>query len=606
MPGALLGRTARLPGFARRDSFLERLRRFRYALKRDERTLPAIRKHAAVIVSLFLVATAACSSNTRRQSADTARVAVARNPHSGLSAVVTVETERPERVVLTATSTDGGTHVVTTPITNAAEKRHAIPLLGMRAQRHYNIDVALTNRSGAVQKIANAATFVTDPLPSNLPRFDVTSVPARMSGGFILFNLTYSPPAGEKVTPPAASEYGKPTSTRKDAGWIVGVDQQGQVVWYYSAIQAFTDVSPTNHGTLLVDVQDVAIREIDMLGDTQHEWDSRFTKDPGSDLVGRRLGSDDAQSLDTDSAHHDAQELPNGNLITLSTELIQLPADVGAKLCPTSPARTIAADVVVEFTRSGKIVHRWPIAQALDPAQNPGAHMCEVAVAVAPPATFYPSVRDLRDWTHANAVVVDEKTNTLIVSLRHLDAVVGLRYETDAHGPAGKLLWNFGPHGDFKLEGGGQWQYHQHAPELHDDGTILLYDNGNLRPGTGTTPGAAPPYSRAVEYQVDVANKTARQLWEHRDKDPWGTTTYAPFVGDADLTAAGTVLITHGGRSDNQGRLAGRIVETTQGKNGAPDQVVFDLTPVHQDGEGWMMYRAEKLPSLYLGPTASG
>lgn len=52
---------------------------------------------------------------------------------------------------------------------------------------------------------------------------------------------------------------------------------------------------------------------------------------------------------------------------------------------------------------------------------------------------------------------------------------------------------------------------------VKDDGTLIMYDNGNMRPGTTVGGGTAPPFSRAVQYEIDVDAGTATQLWEHRD-----------------------------------------------------------------------------------------
>jgi hypothetical protein len=135
---------------------------------------------------------------------------------------------------------------------------------------------------------------------------------------------------------------------------------------------------------------------------------------------------------------------------------------------------------------------------------------------------------------------------------------------------------------------------------LHDDGSILVYDNGNRRPGTTNAGGATPVYSRAVWFEVDLAAGTVRQHWEHRDTTPAGVPLYSGFLGDADLTPGGTVLITHGANLDANQLLTGRLVEVVPGKDGRPDDIVFDLTTEHGHGEGWTMYRAEKVPSLYL------
>lgn len=133
----------------------------------------------------------------------------------------------------------------------------------------------------------------------------------------------------------------------------------------------------------------------------------------------------------------------------------------------------------------------------------------------------------------------------MIVSLRHTDSLVALRYADDENGPAGELLWKLGAGGDFEMMGEGDWFLHAHAPEVLPDGSILLYDNGNERPGTVLSSSEHPPYSRAVRYRLDDQAGTVEQLWEHR-VPPGEDPLYAPYVGDADPTPQGTVLIAHG------------------------------------------------------------
>jgi len=94
---------------------------------------------------------------------------------------------------------------------------------------------------------------------------------------------------------------------------------------------------------------------------------------------------------------------------------------------------------------------------------------------------------ETRDWSHGNAVVHDPADDSIVVSLRHQDAVVKFSRQT------GELKWILGPHENWDMEQFGEFlltplsedefffQYHQHAPDITDEGTILIYDNGNNR-----------------------------------------------------------------------------------------------------------------------------
>ena len=168
-------------------------------------------------------------------------------------------------------------------------------------------------------------------------------------------------------------------------------------------------------------------------------------------------------------------------------------------------------------------------------------NICPLAPAFAVPVFMYTSFGDVKDWTHANAVVFDAQRNALIVSSWHMSAVLAIRYAVDASGKSGDLLWRLGPGGDFTVQGSGELQYYQHAVEVQDDGSILLYDNGNMRPGTDlNSPDITQhPYSRAVLFSLDDANKTVTQKWEMRSLVD-GRQLWAFFVGDATTSRTAT------------------------------------------------------------------
>ena len=82
----------------------------------------------------------------------------------------------------------------------------------------------------------------------------------------------------------------------------------------------------------------------------------------------------------------------------------------------------------------------------------PGRELCSV------------DFEDYRDWAHGNGIVLDAAGNRVIVSARHIDLLFAFRYEDDADGPSGELLWSIGPDGTLPLDG--EPSYGLHAPEL--------------------------------------------------------------------------------------------------------------------------------------------
>jgi len=346
-------------------------------------------------------------------------------------------------------------------------------------------------------------------------------------------------------------------------------------------------------------------REIDVLGNVVHEWAGRLELGRlATDEYGRTIAGPNAIPVDVDSMHHEIHPMPDGNLITLSTELNQV-SGFTKPMCGETPDKftgtyQLISDVIVEFEPdTGKVVQEWHLDDYFHPQTNPAdSNICPLAPAFAVPVFMYTSFGDVKDWTHANAVVFDAQRNALIVSSRHMSAVLAIKYADDANGKSGDLLWRLGPGGDLTLQGSGEQQYYQHAVEVQDDGSILLYDNGNMRPGTDlNNPDITKhPYSRAVLFGVDDANKTVTQKWEMRstvdDRQLW-----AFFVGDANHEPNGNILVDNGGITDPAG-ISSLITEVAPtGSEGGT--VVFSLRL--DDNGGSFVYRALRVPTFYAG-----
>jgi hypothetical protein len=171
------------------------------------------------------------------------------------------------------------------------------------------------------------------------------------------------------------------------------------------------------------------------------------------------------------------------------------------------------------------------------------------------------------------------------------------------------VRWIFGENGTIPIVG--DPPYYQHAVEVQDDGSILLYDNGNGRPGTTVggagEPGSTPTYSRAVLYDVDdssddPADWVVTQRWEHRTTDADGAPLYARFLGDADRVENGNVLITHGGISpEGEDAFDHALIIEVVPEGEAGGDVVWDLR-LGSAERPVTVYRSERIPGFYFGP----
>lgn len=522
--------------------------------------------------------------------ADHASISVTPTDHPLLADLRTTIPARYETVI-TASAPNG--HVLATPPSQWDGDAVTALLAGMRADTTYTVDVLLLEAGCAVGR-ARPATITSGSLPAELPPIVVESgQPEATQDGVTLFNiLDIRDGFGIEV-----DRGDEPPRT----GWLVMVDEAGEVVWFHHTDHNMGDAEMLDDGTILVEYNDTLARRINLRGDVLDEWaGSIITGRYLIDQFGRRVVGDSPIVVDTDSMHHEHSRLPDGTHATLSTE-IRILDGFDTPVCGEDPAEFdgtyhLVADIVVLFDPdTGEILDEFNLFDYFDPRDDPaGLNLCGLPLPFVFPNWLYSPIDPLvRDWTHANAIEADVENNALLVSIRHLDAIIALRWKDDADGPAGELLWHSGPLGDLELLNG-DWHRYQHAPEVGPGSSILVYDNGNRRLGPDGQPLL---YSRAVEYVIDQDAGTASQVWEYR-AEKGGTPLFAAFVGDVDRLDNGNVLIVDGGLNGAEPfpELSARIVEVLPA-DGSGGDMVWSLEV--RGGPGWVVYRAERLASVY-------
>jgi hypothetical protein len=172
------------------------------------------------------------------------------------------------------------------------------------------------------------------------------------------------------------------------------------------------------------------------------------------------------------------------------------------------------------------------------------------------------------DFDHANALAIDPTDGNYVVSLRSLDALVKVDYQT------GAVLWQLGgAQTQFSIVGDplGGFQG-QHSVRVLPNGNILLYDNGLHHD---------PPESRAVEYQLDTTAKTATLVWEYRRVPVIET----EFVGSVERLTNGDTLVAFA--------YAGVVDEADPEGHLVWEASLFTGTAPR------VAYRVRRLPSLY-------
>ncbi len=398
---------------------------------------------------------------------------------------------------------------------------HRVLIIGMQAESSYQINA----QSSAAGETANATTtHATGSLPPSIPVGQVPiNDPERTSAGWTLMNIQ----KGD----------GNSFPTSDDPAQAVMYDMSGQPVWYHingtsPDIGGAVSVDLTDRGILFgpVGAQDVTVmeppREVDFAGNVIWEC-----ADGG---CGRSEG---------DLSHH-AGKLANGNYVVI--RWIQEGQD----------QRT----VVEEISPDQELVGSWDFQE------------------------FVPKPADASgDWCHGNSATIDASGNAVYISCRWM-GLIKVTYQNP------NLLWHLPA--TYNASGLGTLQFAPtdsqftdiHDPEIHEDGTILFFDNG----GWDVFASGEEHHSRAVEYQINEGSGTATLVWEFPGDftvEPWYRNDwYQPFWGDADRLANGNVLITAGERgSDSESR----VFEVTK----TDGQVVWEL----RLGPDIGVYRAERI-----------
>lgn len=357
-----------------------------------------------------------------------------------------------------------------------------------------------------------------------------------------------------------------------DVGWILGVDRHCKFPLRLNFDTPAQDVCRRRNGNLLFSLPaDGIIKEVNKTGESVRQWHV------GGKWKGKAPPPNSIE-LDIPLIHHRINVLPNGNLLLMSAELRELPDWPTRDDDPNAPRGTarVVGDVIAELSPEGNLVNQWKILDLLDPYR-----LCYGSCSGYWRARGFP---DSNDWCHANAVTYDESDDSIIVSLRTQDCIVKFDRKT------AELKWILGDHGNWRTPwsskllkpiGALEWQFHQHDCSVTPDGTILCFDNGNFRAVPfGKKMPPEESYSRAVEFAVDEAAMTVRQVWSYGEGP--GERLYGCYQGGAcRLPNSGNTFITYGGvcsidgvPTDNnvEGFCRARLIEVTRDK-----EVVFDL-----------------------------
>jgi hypothetical protein len=402
-----------------------------------------------------------------------------------------------------------------TPRSPVAECPLRLDVLGLLAGTTYQTEVIAWGQGGD-SIVRRGPDVTTDTLPSDLPRPVAQAIEYGPSGftAYAALDQTGGPARG--------------------FGFVV--DSAGRIRWYVRRNTYVSDLAPQTNGhyTLSVgQIEPLAFGTLGYLSTEYHELDV------AGNLV-RKWTATGGYPTD----NHEILLTARGTALLMAFDIrtMDLSAMGGA-----SNAQVLA-NILQEVDSRGRVLFQW---NAFD----------HLSITDIDPSV--PIDRPRIDWNHANAIDIDTDGNYL-VSFRHLSEVTKIDSRT------GTVIWRLGGvRNQFLFQGDTLKFSFQHGVRRLPNGNVILFDNGN---------GHNPQFSRAIEYRLDEANRTATAVWTYRPAPD----VFSFALGLAQQLGNGNTLVTFG--------TAGTVHEVSP-----TSDLVWTLTVP----PSYWIYRAYRIHSLY-------
>lgn len=454
------------------------------------------------------------------------------NPYgvTPLAAVAMFETEKPAQITVTVEGKDKYGDVEHTY--KKYKKEHTISILGLYPGHKNAVTITATTKSGYT--VSETIFVKTKPLPDDfLTTTAVESHPEKMENG-----MTFIIP-----------------STR----YVYAVDHKANVRWYSTLWNSHVFQRLDNGHLLYI---------------TKEEGQNKYNEILEMNMLGKVYNSyminlDNYEA--TNVVHHDAIELPSGNLLATVHDMDSVYIE----------------DEMIEIDReTGKTVRDFSIRDIF-------------------PEDFYQEYdgpeEEKGDWFHQNAIWYMESDKSILVSSRHQDLAMKMSY------PEGEVEWILAAHEkwpdsyeryllepigeDFKFPGGP----HSIMPLPDMDNNkqttdYLLFDN-NIVITRGDDP-QSEDFSRMVQYRINPEKMTVKEVWSFGEKR--GEKLFSSIVGDANYHYdTGNRMLTSGYIEVEDG-MNSRVIEVN---DEMPADVIFEIViSDFEEGSHRQAYRAVRLP----------
>jgi hypothetical protein len=326
-------------------------------------------------------------------------------------------------------------------------------------------------------------------------------------------------------------------------------------------------------------------------------------------------------------SHHDAVYMPNGHILVLSWELAYTDELIALGRDPNeiAPQGFMWSEKILEiepvFPNDINIVWEWQIKdhyiQDFDPSK---ANYGEIAMH---PERFDINLPELnssnsnssRDWNHFNAIDYNEALDQILISVRNSDEIWIIDHSTTTeeaatssgglYGKGGDILYRWGnPSAYQRGQVSDQQLFGQHGAHwirdgLEDAGKILIYNNGNGRPGPdfSTAEILVPVQDENGGYPVPATAPFGPEAPAWKYGHLFGENFYSAYLSNAQRLPNGNTLINAGS--------VGTIFEITPEREVVWEYVIplsgdFPMTQGQNPGNN-SSFRAYKFAADYPG-----
>ncbi len=220
---------------------------------------------------------------------------------------------------------------------------------------------------------------------------------------------------------------------------------------------------------------------------------------------------------------HELQRLPNGNYIYMIYYPFLL--DMSQIVAGGKNPATVVGLVIQEQDSSRNLVFEWHSWEHI-PITDSNQDLTGAGI----------------DYVHGNAIELDNTDGNLLLSARNLSEVLKIDHQLANPANLGNTIWTMGGKANqftFSIDPGvnetiAQFYYQHDIRRLGAGGNITLFDNHD---------GHDAQASRALEYQINEINRTAKLVWEYRNSPD----VFTPFMGDVQRVDNGNTVIGWGG-----------------------------------------------------------